>query len=75
VRAKSTFRETDVRRLIRAARAAGVDVGRIEVGADGRIVVVAKGVEPQGVGGAVNEWDSVLEQTNGTQAETRKRLS
>jgi hypothetical protein len=73
VRAKCTFRESDVKRLIRAARAAGVDVERIGVGADGRIVVVAKGVEPQAAS-VVNEWDSVLEQTNDAQAETRKRL-
>jgi hypothetical protein len=43
---RSSFRESDVKRLIRAARSAGIDVARVEVAMDGRIVVVAKGAEP-----------------------------
>jgi hypothetical protein len=39
-RAPSTFRETDVKRALRATRAAGMEVLRWEVGRDGRIVVV-----------------------------------
>ena len=39
-RAPCSFRESDVRRAIRAARSSGIEVGRIEIGRDGRIVVV-----------------------------------
>ena len=48
------FKETDVTRALRAARKAGVDVERVEIG-DGRIVLVLKNgdkVLPEG-----NEWD------------------
>jgi hypothetical protein len=36
----STFRETDVKRAIRAAESAGKKVDRIEIGRDGKIVVL-----------------------------------
>ena len=36
-----TFRQTDVTRALRAAKAAGVDVQRFEIDRDGKIVVVA----------------------------------
>ena len=36
-----TFRQTDVTRALRAAKAAGVDVQRFEIDKDGKIVVVA----------------------------------
>lgn len=39
-RAPCLFRESDVRRAIRAARSSGIEVGRIEIGQDGRIVVI-----------------------------------
>jgi hypothetical protein len=39
-RAASTFRQTDVVRALRAARAAGLEVARIEIGKDGKIVVI-----------------------------------
>jgi hypothetical protein len=45
-RAPSTFRQQDVTRAIRAAIAAGVDIARIEVAKDGRIVIVTGGVDP-----------------------------
>ena len=41
-RAPSSFKQRDMTRAIRAAVAAGVEVARIEVDKDGRIVVVAK---------------------------------
>jgi hypothetical protein len=34
------FRETDVKRAVRATRAAGLEIARVEVGKDGLIVVV-----------------------------------
>jgi hypothetical protein len=38
----ATFKETDLTRALRAARKAGVDVERVEIGRDGRIVLVLK---------------------------------
>jgi hypothetical protein len=52
----ATFKETDLTRALRAARKAGADVGRVEIGRDGRIVLVllknGDEVSPEG-----NEWD------------------
>jgi 3-keto-L-gulonate-6-phosphate decarboxylase len=45
-RAPSTFRQQDVTRAIRAAIAGGVDIARIEVAKDGRIVIVTCGAQP-----------------------------
>jgi hypothetical protein len=45
-RAPSTFRQADVTRAIRAARAGGVDIGRIEIATDGRIVIIAGTAAP-----------------------------
>lgn len=39
-RRPATFRQTDIARAIRGAEAAGVEVARIEVAPDGRIVIV-----------------------------------
>ena len=52
----TTFKETDLTRALRAARKAGADVERVEIGRDGRIVLVLKNgdeVSPEG-----NEWDN-----------------
>ena len=49
------FKETDLIRALRAARKAGADVDRVEIGRDGRIVLVLKNgdqASPEG-----NEWD------------------
>jgi hypothetical protein len=45
-RAPSTFRQQDLTRAIRAAIAAGVDIARIEVAKDGKIVIVTGGPDP-----------------------------
>ena len=47
----ATFKETDLTRALRAARKAGADVERVEIGRDGRIVLVLKNgdeVSPRG---------------------------
>jgi hypothetical protein len=56
-RAPSKFRQQDVTRAIRAAIAAGVDIARIEVAKDGRIVIVT--AADSGPKAEANEWDRV----------------
>jgi hypothetical protein len=57
-RAPSTFRQLDVTRAIKAAKAAGVDIGRIEIANDGRIVIItAAKAAVQAEAGEDNEWD------------------
>jgi len=56
-RTPSTFRQKDVTRAIRAAIAGGVDIARIEVAKDGRIIIVtAVDTEPKL---EANEWDRI----------------
>ena len=51
-----TFRQTDVTRAVKAVVAAGVEVARVEVDREGRIIVVAR---PAGEPGNPdrNPWD------------------
>ena len=57
-RGQCTFKQSDVTKAVKAVVAAGVEVARVEVDKDGRIVVVAgKAVPDAGRGG--NEWDRV----------------
>jgi hypothetical protein len=60
-RSPSTFRQGDVTRALKAARAAGYENVRIEIDRDGKIAIVAgnNGNVAEGVGASVNEWDSV----------------
>lgn len=55
-RAPSIFRQQDVTRAFRAAKAAGVRVVRVEIDRDGKIVIVTA-EEPERREG--NEWDRV----------------
>jgi hypothetical protein len=58
-RAPSTFRQQDVTRAVRAVAAAGVNIARIEIAKDGRIVIITA-VEPtQSRELEKNEWDRV----------------
>jgi hypothetical protein len=58
-RAPSIFRQQDVTRAFRAAKAAGVRVARVEIDRDGKIVIVTvdelEGERSEGK----NEWDRV----------------
>jgi integrase len=56
-RAPCTFKQSDVRRVVKAVVGAGVPVQRVEVSPDGKISVVAG--EPPGPNGGqdINEWD------------------
>ena len=56
-RAPSIFRQQDVTRAFRAAKAAGVRVARVEIDRDGKIVIVtADELDERREG---NEWDRV----------------
>ena len=57
-RAPATFRQQDVTRAVRAVAAAGVNIARIEIAKDGRIVIIT-GVEPTQRELEKNEWDRV----------------
>lgn len=58
-RGNCTFRQSDVTKAVKAVVAAGLEVARVEVDKDGRIVVVA-GSPAHDDGDAVhkNEWDA-----------------
>jgi hypothetical protein len=58
-RAPSTFRRRDVTAAIEAARAAGIEVARVEVAADGTITVIAGKPCNNGQG---NPWDAAVEE-------------
>jgi hypothetical protein len=60
-----SFKERDVRAAINAARKAGIVVTRIEVGKDGRIVIVA-GTPGESNSATTNgnEWDEILDGEN-----------
>jgi hypothetical protein len=52
-----TFRQTDVKRAVKAVRAAGVEVARVQVGKDGTIVVVPVKAREDGNGEASDPRD------------------
>ncbi|RWQ68900.1 MAG: hypothetical protein EOS85_31385 [Mesorhizobium sp.] len=64
-RTPATFKAADLTRAVKAARAAGLEVNRIEITKDGRIVLI---YAPSDVPGAQpidstlsNEWDDYLD--------------
>lgn len=52
-----TFRQQDLVRALKGAKAAGIEVARVEIEKDGKIVIVAGEVEPLASGR--NEWDEI----------------
>ena len=52
-RAPATFRQSDITRAIRAARAAGVENVRVDITKNGKISIVVGGEAPK----EPNEWD------------------
>ncbi|MBI2715695.1 MAG: hypothetical protein HYX37_14775 [Rhizobiales bacterium] len=63
-RAPSTFRQNDVTRAVKGAVAAGVEIAQVEIGKDGKIIIVTgkpkSCAEISDAAKSDNEWDSVL---------------
>jgi hypothetical protein len=60
-RAASTFRQNDLTRAVKGVIAAGVKIAQVELGKDGKIILIADNgdrqpIEPEGK----NEWDGML---------------
>jgi hypothetical protein len=62
-RGPTTFRQRDVAAAIKAAKAAGCIISRVEVGRDGKVILVLAAGERESEApiGSRNEWDDVLE--------------
>jgi predicted aspartyl protease len=56
-RGSCKFKQRDVTRALRGTVKAGIEVRRIEIDKEGKIVVVAGRPSPEGE--PVNEWDNV----------------
>jgi hypothetical protein len=57
-RGPARFRQRDVERVLRAMRSTGVQVARVEVTADGKIIVIAgQATKAEDT----NEWDTDLD--------------
>lgn len=52
------FLQGDVTRAIKGARAAGLDPGRVEIGPDGRIVILLRGTEPAETVDPLDKWEA-----------------
>jgi hypothetical protein len=59
-RAPQTFRQRDLCAAIKAAKAAGCHIARVEVGKDGLIRLILVGKEGSTEEPCGNEWDAVL---------------
>jgi len=58
-RGRSTFKEGDLTRALRAAKKAGANVARAEVARDGKIVLVLKKDGEAPSASERNEWDEI----------------
>ena len=59
-RAASAFRQSDLTKAIKAATAAGVNIARVEIDKDGKIVIITANTPTQpGDGREANEWDAI----------------
>jgi hypothetical protein len=61
-RGPCTFRQQDVTRALKATVAAGIEVQRVEIGRDGKIMIVTTKADPVPPGDCdePNGWDKVL---------------
>ena len=53
-----TFKQVDVTRALKAAIAAGIEVARVEIGRDGKIVMTTRKATERGPVQGGNEWDN-----------------
>ena len=60
-RGRNTFKQRDVMRALKAARALGIELARLEITPDGKIALVPgkQGEEPGAQTFAANEWDGM----------------
>jgi hypothetical protein len=59
-RARSTFRQQDVTRAVKAVTAAGVHIARVEIDKAGKIAIItAEAPDGRGETREANEWDRV----------------
>lgn len=58
-RGSCTFKQIDVTRAVKGARAAGVDVARIKIGKDGTIQIETGKPTDEPDKPEINEWDVV----------------
>jgi hypothetical protein len=58
-RGAQTFKQGDVTKALKAASAAGMDVKRVEIDREGKIVIVAGAPEAAVSLAGGNEWDGV----------------
>jgi hypothetical protein len=68
-RGKLRFRQSDVTRAIKAAVAAGIDVARVEIDKEGKIVIVTG--KPDPVGGNVDDLDRELREWEARRGQSR----
>ena len=54
------FRESEMRRAIKAAGSAGIEIARIEVHKNGGFAIIPGKSDEVGKGGTSNPWDEVL---------------
>jgi hypothetical protein len=64
------FRESEMRRAIKAAGSAGVEIARIEIHKSGGFAIIPSKPDEDCKGGASNPWDEVL-----TNAADKERAS
>jgi len=58
-RGPATFKQRDLTAAVKAVVAAGCEVARVEIGKDGKIVVItSKPTAPIADPNAINEWDA-----------------
>jgi hypothetical protein len=59
-RAPCSFRESEIRRAIKAAGSAGIEIARIEIHKNGGFSIIPGKPDEGGNVGASNPWDEVL---------------
>ncbi|HEX5211645.1 MAG TPA: hypothetical protein VFW22_07925 [Pseudolabrys sp.] len=61
---RAKFRQVDVARALRATKASGLEIARVEINADGKIVVICGAPEPTRRPSALDLWKAEREMEN-----------